>query len=292
MTVFNASSSQSLDQLQVSTHIEATAKNTISDDNKLSVISSAADNAPTARSQNNASLTLTAPSLPATKQTTTQTGSSKLESALVAPQETTLSPEQEAFKKSHAYKMFQLEQTLGTLEGTTEKLTQTLEDVATNRKAESEAIKKTVAEIDKTSQEANQQLANLSSAAKSLGYHALKMTAYAGSAIGSLMLASSLAKDYVSDTTISRSLASSAFGLMSLAAYQIYTSSELSQVSQAGKGLLNSLTNMSTAGKSLFDNVSNTGAEILKDVGNIAEVASEASSVANKAIKDVKGASL
>lgn len=288
MTVFNASSSQSLDQLQVSTHIEATAKNTISDDNKLSVISSAADNAPTARSQNNASLTLTTPSLPATK----QTGSSKLESALVVPQETTLSPEQEAFKKSHAYKMFQLEQTLGTLEGTTEKLTQTLEDVATNRKAESEAIKKTVAEIDKTSQEANQQLANLSSAAKSLGYHALKMTAYAGSAIGSLMLASSLAKDYVSDTTISRSLASSAFGLMSLAAYQIYTSSELSQVSQAGKGLLNSLTNMSTAGKSLFDNVSNTGAEILKDVGNIAEVASEASSVANKAIKDVKGASL
>lgn len=192
------------------------------------------------------------------------------------------------FENSKYYKLYRVEKTLGALEGTIASLTTILEGVANKRAKESEAMKESVADIAKYNADVNHSFSRFYMAARKLAGHTLKVSAVAGGAIGSLVLTSGFAKNHFSDSVLNKGLVSSALGVVSLALYQIYYSAELSQLTQASKGLMNSLSQMKAAGESLLGASANTGTEMIKDIGDIAASASEVSGIAKQAISELK----
>lgn len=195
----------------------------------------------------------------------------------------------DSFLSSRYYRLYQLDKTIGELEETTADLANTLETVANKRQAEAKQINADMARINNAKDTTGLQLSALSEATKSFGIRTLKTAALTGTAIGSLVLASGLLKAYLATSTIDRSLSTSSLGLMSMALYQLYHSTELSQVTQAGRRLFNNVAEIGQSGMALFNTVAHTSADILDDVGEIAQAASRTSSIANRALKDVRG---
>lgn len=213
----------------------------------------------------------------------------KSDNALVVKADESAANDPDSFLSSRYYRLYQLDKTIGELEDTTADLASTLESVANKRQSEADKIKENVENINKAKDAAGDQLTQLSNATKSFGLRMLKTAALTGTAIGSLMMVGGLAKAYLAASTVDRSLSTSSLALASMGLYQLYNSPELSIVTQAGRSLLNNVAEMSQSGMALFNTVANTGAAILEDVGDIAQVASRTSNIANKALKDVRG---